>query len=134
MWNTIGILWYNLMLILQSQCAEPLFFPVIWQWSLTLYHYQDKHYQIQHLVGFSKSSSASLGITNLLLKCFFIMSLQHLLSAAILLIKIFKWYPQLKRVSHINTSRVVAITASNMFLIFVCVRLFWILLPMIFLY
>ena len=32
----IDILWFNLRLILQSLCAEPLFFPVIWQWALTL--------------------------------------------------------------------------------------------------
>ena len=34
--NTTDIFWHNLRLILQSVCAELLYFPVMWQWSLTL--------------------------------------------------------------------------------------------------
>ena len=31
LWNAIGILWFNVRLILQSLFGEPLYFPVIWQ-------------------------------------------------------------------------------------------------------
>ena len=35
LWNTIGIFWLNLRLILQSLCAGLLYFSVMWQWPLT---------------------------------------------------------------------------------------------------
>ena len=36
LWNTTGFLWFNLTLILPLLCAKTLYFPVIWQCSLTL--------------------------------------------------------------------------------------------------
>ena len=36
LWNGTKNFWFNLTLILQSLCSEPLLFLVIWQWSLTL--------------------------------------------------------------------------------------------------
>ena len=36
LWNTIGILWFNLKVILQYLSAEPLYSPGKWQWSLSL--------------------------------------------------------------------------------------------------
>ena len=55
LWKTAGILWSNLTLILQSLSTKTLYFPVIWQWFLTLTSFA----QIQHLVEFSKSSICS---------------------------------------------------------------------------
>ena len=36
LWNTTGFWWFNVTLMLQSIFAGPLYFPVMWQWPLTL--------------------------------------------------------------------------------------------------
>ena len=36
LWNTIENLWFNLTLILQSLCAKPLYFLMVWQENLTV--------------------------------------------------------------------------------------------------
>ena len=59
-------LWFNSTLIHQPLCIGPLYFPVIWQWSLTLTSLFRSLTlsRIQHLVQFSKSLRSSLGITS----------------------------------------------------------------------
>ena len=54
LWNTTEISWFNLILMLQSLWAEPLYFPVIWQWSITSLSTESLS-QIQHLLIFVTS-------------------------------------------------------------------------------
>ena len=73
LWNTTGILWFHLTLILQSLCTKPLYFPVKWQWPLSL-TLTSKYSlsQIQHVVDLLKFSLSFLFISTSFWKSYLI--------------------------------------------------------------
>ena len=54
LWKITGILLVNLKLMLQSWWAEPLYLPVIWQWSLTWISFSE-YYFITNLIWHSSA-------------------------------------------------------------------------------
>ena len=126
MWNTITILWFNLRLILISLNSSAAF---IFSSDITKIFYFNITINIIIVTDLIFGRIFEIFIVffsyyKFFVKVFFITSSQYLFSSIILLC--------FKRLTKLisNIYWFTSITASNMFPIFVCIRLFWSLLSL----
>ena len=126
MWNTITILWFNLRLILISLNSSAAF---IFSSDITKIFYFNITINIIIVTDLIFGRIFEIFIVffsyyKFFVKVFFITSPQYLFSSIILLC--------FKRLTKLisNIYWFTSITASNMFSIFICIRLFWSLLSL----
>ena len=126
MWNTITILWFNLRLILISLNSSAVF---LFSSDITKTSYFNITINIIIVTDLIFGRIFEIFIVffsyyKFFVKVFFITSSQYLFSSIILLC--------FKRLTKLisNIYWFTSITASNMFPIFVCIRLFWSLLSL----
>ena len=126
MWNTITILWFNLRLILISLNSSAAF---IFSSDITKIFYFNITINIIIVTDLIFGRIFEIFIAffsyyKFFVKVFFITSSQYLFSSIILLC--------FKRLTKLisNICWFTSITASNMFSIFICIRLFWSLLSL----